>query len=134
MNNPFFWLQYAIVRMELKEYKTAGIYLENAESYSHKKFDSDSWQIETHKARLLLEQTIYEKNKKDAFGNFEKAYYLLHDNKTPDLHYPLRQVSLFEKYYKAFYKNFTDAEKTQFLYYCIEMQNMIETYLNSPKV
>lgn len=134
MNNPFFWLQYAIVRMELKEYKTAGIYLENAESYSHKKFDSDSWQIETHKARLLLEQTIYEKNQKDAFGNFEKAYYLLHDNKTPDLHYPLRQVSLFEKYYKAFYKNFTDAEKTQFLYYCIEMQKMIETYLNSPKV
>lgn len=133
VNNPFFWLQYAIVQMEMKEYKIAGIYLENAESYSRKKFDSDSWQIETHKARLLLEQTIYEKNQKDAFCNFEMAYHLLHDNKTPDLHYPLRQVSLFEKYYEAFYENFENNEKSLFLYYCIEMQKMIVSYLDSPK-
>lgn len=119
--------------MEMKEYKIAGIYLENAESYSRKKFDSDSWQIETHKARLLLEQTIYEKNQKDAFCNFEMAYHLLHDNKTPDLHYPLRQVSLFEKYYEAFYENFENNEKSLFLYYCIEMQKMIVSYLDSPK-
>lgn len=132
-NNPFFWLQYAIVQMEIKEYKTAGIYLENAESYSHKKFDSDSWQIETHKARLLLEQTIYEKNQKDAFHNFEMAYYLLHDNKTPDIHYPLRQVSLFRKYYEVFFGNFTDSEKSMFLYYCIEMKKMVRAYLESPK-
>lgn len=133
INNPFFWLQYAIVQMEMKEYKTAGIYLDNAESYSHKKFDSDSWQIETHKARLLLEQTVYEKNRKDAIGNFETAYHLLHDNKTPDLHYPLRQVSLFEPYYKTFYQEFTDSEKTLFLHCCIEMQKMIAAYLSSPK-
>lgn len=30
----------------------------------HKRFDSDFWQIETHKVRLLLEQTIYEKIRK----------------------------------------------------------------------
>lgn len=131
--NPFFWLQYAIVQMEMKEYKTAGIYLENAESYSHKRFDSDSWQIDTHKARLLLEQTVYEKNEKDAFVNFETAYHLLHDNKTPDLHYPLRQVSLFENYYRTFYKKFSDSERNLFLYYCIEMQKMISVYLASPK-
>lgn len=131
--NPFFWLQYAIVKMEMKEYKTAGVYLENAESYSHKRFDNDSWQIDTHKARLLLEQTIYEKNQQDAFQNFETAYKLLHDNKTPDLHYPLRQVSIFEKYYEMFYKNFTNEEKNCFLHYCISMQDMIVSYLNAPK-
>lgn len=131
IENPFFWLQYAIVQMEMKEYKIAGIYLDNAEAFSRKKFDSDSWQIDTNKARLLLEQTVVEENSTDAFDNFEKAYYLLHDNKTPDLHYPLRQVSLFERYYRTFYKGFSEEEKNLFLFYCIEMQKMISAYLSS---
>ena len=50
------------------------------------------------------------------------------------MHYPLRQVSLFEEYYKTFYEKFTDSEKNLFLYYCIEMQKMISAYLDSPKV
>lgn len=133
VNNPFFWLQYAIVKMEMKDYKVARIYLDNAEAFSYKKFDNDSWQIETHKARLLLEETIYDKNYKDAFSNFRDAYLLLYKNKTPDLHYPLRQVSLFEKYYYTFYKSFSDAEKSEFLFDCIEMKKKINDYLKSSK-
>ena len=129
--NPFFWLQYAIVRMEMKQYKTAGVYLANAEAYSKKKFNNDSWQIEINKARLLMEQTMAENNTKDAFENFVQAYSLLHESKTVNRFYPFRQVSLFEPYYKQFYDAWGNEEKNVFLLDTIEMQKSLKKYLDS---
>ena len=131
--NPFFWLQYAIARMEIKDYNSAKIYLDNAASYCQEKFGEDSWQIETNKARLLLERTMYEKDVMASFSNFEEAFSLLYNNRTPDLHYPLRQVSLFQPYYETFYKNFSDAEKNIFLFDCRKMEEKIENYLSKQK-
>lgn len=132
--NPFFWLQYAIARMEIKDYKTAGIYLQNASAYSDKKYNKELWQIEIHKARLLLEQTIQENDQMQAYMNFEQAHSLLYNNKTPDTHYPLRQVTLYKQFYMKFYDGFSDDEKRMFLWYCIEMQKKIQKYLNSSRV
>ena len=129
--NPFFWLQYAILRMEEKNYKLAEIYLKDAEAYSKKKFHMDSWQIDTHKARLLLERTIEENDKSMAFENFQSAYYLLRDNSTPDKYYVLRQVSLFGPYYQKFYNCFSEDEKAFFLYACIEMRKILKNYLST---
>lgn len=129
--NPFFWLQYAIVRMEMKQYKTAGVYLANAEAYSKKKFNNDSWQIEINKARLLMEQTMAENNTKDSFENFVQAYSLLHESKTVNRFYPFRQVSLFEPYYKQFYDAWGNEEKNVFLLDTIEMQKSLKKYLDS---
>ena len=131
--NPFFWLQYAIARMEEKQYDTARIYLENAEEYRKKKGDEDSWQIDTIKGRFLLEDTIAGQKVESAFVNFDDAFHCLHDNKTPDMNYPLRQVSLFEQYYKLFYKNFTLEEKNIFLQHCIDMENVLKDYLDAPR-
>lgn len=129
--NTFFWLQYAIVRMEMKQYKSAGVYLANAETYNKKKFSGDSWQIEINKARLLMEQTMAEKNVKDSFENFEQAYSLLHESKTETRFYPFRQVSLFVPYYKQFYNDWSQEEKIIFLNDTIEMQKSLQTYLES---
>lgn len=132
--NPFFWLQYAIARMEINDYKTADIYLQNAAAYSEKKYNKELWQIEIQKARLLLEQTIQENNSKQAYKNFELAHNLLYNNETPDIHYPLRQVTLYKKYYMKFYDGFSGDEKRMFLWYCIEMQNKIQKYLTSFRI
>lgn len=132
--NPFFWLQYAIARMEIKDYKTADIYLQNASAYSDMKYKKELWQIEIHRARLLLEQTMQEDNKAQAYMNFEQAHNLLYNNETPDMHYPLRQVALYNKYYIKFYNGFTSDEKRMFLWYCIEMQNKIQKYLTSSRI
>lgn len=131
--NPFFWLQYAIARMEEKQYDTAKIYLDNAEDYRKKKGDEDSWQIDTIKGRFLLEDTIAEQKIDSAFVNFDEAFHCLHDNKTPDMNYPLRQVSLFEQYYKLFYNNFTFEEKNIFLQHCIDMEKVLKDYLDAPR-
>lgn len=129
--NPFFWLQYAIARMEIKDYKTAEIYLQNAVAFSGEKYNKELWQIEIHRARLLLEQTIQENNQVQAYMNFEKAHNLLYNNETPDTHYPLRQVSLYKQYYRTFYDTFSNDEKRMFMWYCIEMQKKIQKYLMS---
>lgn len=129
--NPFFWLQYAIAKMEVHDYETAQIYLDNAESFRKKKYATDSWQIDTIKGRLLLEQTIFNNNIKDAYENFDMAYHYLHDNNTNDIQYPLRQVSLFEQYYKKFYKTFSNDEKNVFLMHCIDMHKLIEKSISS---
>lgn len=129
--NPFFWLQYAIARMEIKDYKTADIYIQNATAYSEKKYNKELWQIEIQKARLLLEQTIQENNSIQAYKNFEQAHNILYNNETPDIHYPLRQVTLYNKYYVKFYDGFSSDEKRMFLWYCIEMQKKIQKYLTS---
>lgn len=132
--NPFFWLQYAIARMEIKDYKTAGIYLQNAAAYSDKKYDKELWQIEIHRARLLLEQTIQENDQVQAYMNFEQAHSLLYNNETPDTHYPLRQVSLYKQFYIEFYDGFSSDEKRMFLWCCIEMQKKIQKYLTSFRI
>lgn len=129
--NPFFWLQYAIAKMEEQRYDMAAIFLDNAEAFRKKKYDVDSWQIDTNRGRLLLEKTVYEKNEREAFDNFDSAYHYLHDNRTPDMHYPLRQVSLFEKYYRTFYEGFSLEEKNIFLTHCIEIQKTLDQYLFS---
>lgn len=131
--NPFFWLQYAIARMEQKQYDTARIYLDNAEGYRKKNSDDDSWQIDTIKGRFLLEDTISGRKIDCAFVNFDLAFHCLHDNKTPDMNYPLRQVSLFEPYYKMFYEYFTQEERNIFLQHCIDMEKVFSDYLDSPR-
>ena len=91
----------------------------------------ESWQIDTHKARLLLERTIEENDKSMAFENFQSAYYLLRDNSTPDKYYVLRQISLFEPYYQKFYNCFSEEEKAFFLYACIEIEKTLKKYLST---
>lgn len=129
--NPFFWLQYAIAKMEIHDYQAAQIYIDNAESFRKKKYETDSWQIDTIKGRLLLEQTIFNNNVEDAYENFDMAYHYLHDNNTNDIQYPLRQVSLFEQYYKKFYPTFSNEEKNVFLMHCIDMHKLIEKSISS---
>ena len=92
--NPFFWLQYAIAKMEVHDYQAAQIYLDNAESFRKKKHVTDSWQIDTIKGRFLLEKTMYDNNAKYAYENFDMAYHYLHDNNTTDIQYPLSLIHI----------------------------------------
>lgn len=78
-----------------------------------------------------MEQTIQENNSAQAFMNFEEAHNILYNNETPDIHYPLRQVTLYNKYYMKFYDGFSSDEKGMFLWYCIQMQKKIQKYLTS---
>ena len=59
------------------------------------------------------------------------AYHYLHYNNTTDIQYPLRQVSLFDKYYRQFYDGFSNSERNVFLMHCIDMQKLIKKNISS---
>lgn len=128
--NQFFWIQYAIAVMDVKDYGAAQIYLENASSCAQKKYDEDSYQVESLKARLLLEKTIYNNDVENAYANFEEAHNLICSNKTPERHYPFRQVSQYIQYYKTFYKGFNSENKVAFVFMCTEIKKKMQEYLN----
>lgn len=129
-DNQFFWIQFAIAVMEVEDYNAAEIYLNNASALSHKKINDDSYQVDSLRARLLLERTIVSGDKENAFKNFEQAHRLICSNKTPERHYPYRQVSHYVDFYETFYVCFSDKEKVSFMFMCTEMQKKIELYLN----
>lgn len=128
--NPFFWLQYAIARMEIKDYKEAKIYLENAYQYTKgiKKFDT--YQLDSHKARLLLEESINYNNKDESYSNFIEAHNLIYNNnnKAVHLHYPLRQAKYYYDYYRLFYSNFDETQKAIFLFCNKQIKDKINEY------
>lgn len=129
--NQFFWIQYAIAVMEVEDYSAAKIYLDNASSFSKEKYDEDSYQIESLKARLLLEETMYENNADKAFINFTEAHHLICSNKTPERHYPYRQADHYVKFYNKFYSGFRQEEKVSFMKMCIDMKKRMEEYLRT---
>lgn len=128
--NQFFWIQYAIAVMDVKDYDAAQIYLDNASSCAKKQYNEDSYQVESLKARLLLEKTIYKNDIENAFANFEEAHNLICSNKTPERHYPFRQVSQYIQYYQMFYKGFSYENKVAFMFMCTEIKKKMQEYLN----
>lgn len=129
-NNLFFWVQYSIAMMEIKNYDAAWIYLENASSLSTKRYNEDSYQVDSLRARLMLEKTLYDKDQEHAFENFKSAHELICSNKTPELHYPYRQASHYIDFYRLFYPRFTKKEKVEFMFMCTTIKRKISDYIS----
>lgn len=132
--NPHFWLQYAIARLELKHFKEAQIYFNNAYAFGRDKSeDFDSYQIDTHYSRYLLERQIFEGERDEAFSVFQQAHTLIigNRNKSENLHYPLRQTKHYYEFYTKFFNDFSDSEKALFMFSCKQVLDKIEAYNNA---
>ena len=132
--NQFFWIQYAIAVMEIHDYDAAEIYLETASSFSKERYSEESYQIESLRARLLLEKTLYNNDKENAYDNFENAHKHICSNKTPERHYPYRQVGQYIEYYDKFYDVFNDNQKVAFMFMCTEINKKMKEYINSSNI
>ncbi|MEY8378837.1 SIR2 family protein [Lachnospiraceae bacterium 56-18] len=133
-DNPFFWLQFGITSLNLKKYEIAKIHFDNAYANVNKMEDFDSYQIDTHYARLLLcfEMKTNRNCKDSALINFDNAHRLLFENSNVGikLNYVLRQTELYKDYYDQ-YKNFmTDEEKQIFIKTALKMTDKFQQYFN----
>lgn len=128
--NPYFWFQYAIARLDLKEYSKAKKHFDNAYGYAKKNPNFDTLQLDTHYARYLLENQIENGNLKNAFEIFSEAHsYITKDRKNKThYHYPLRQTI---HYYRKFYDEFLEIEKIKFRLKCNEILQKIDSYKSS---
>ncbi|SCJ53481.1 SIR2 family protein [Clostridium saudiense] len=129
-NNPFFWLQYAIARMDIKNYKEAKLYLDSAYAYASSEKSLDAYQLDSHKARFLLESTLFYNNRDDAYKNFMDAHTLIYynSNKPANLHYPLKQAIFYHEFYVKFYEYFDQTQKAMFLFCCKQIKDKINEY------
>ncbi|EPB8178662.1 hypothetical protein GNF72_06785 [Clostridium perfringens] len=136
IGNPFFCLQYAIANMEIKNYEMAELLLKAAYSHASDRENFDTYQIDTHKARFILESTLHYGRAREnlsLYETFAEAHKLIYynSNKEAKLHFPLRQVGNYYNYYRKFYSKFNDDEKYEFLKSCYEIKEKIEEYYNA---
>lgn len=118
-DNPFFWLQFGITALNLERYSLTKIYFDNAYANAEKLDDFDTYQIDTHYARLLLctEMSNNRNNKEQAVENFYKAHRLLWENSNSGtkLNYVLRQTGLYTDYYETYKKMLNVDERERYL-------------------
>lgn len=130
--NTFFWIQYANARISIKDFEFAELCLKNA--YAYRKRESTP-HYDTCYARFLLEKQILTHNEKIAYTIFKEAHYKLLNtkNEVGKWHFPFKQTQLYYEYYKHFYENFTENEKSLFLNNIIEMLDKINKYKKNRK-
>lgn len=137
-DNPFFWLQFGITALNLEEYDLASSYFDNAYAQAKLIRQFDTYQIDTHYARLLLcrEMSVNTNIPQQALDTFIKANQLLLENSNIrlNLSYVLRQAGLYRKYYLTYHNIFSRTEQEEFLELAIKMSKQFESYFKLPEL
>lgn len=134
-NDLFFWEQYAITCVNIKEFSRAKRYFETSYSLAKKRGRMFStFQIDNHYARYLLESQVFSRNYKTAFSVFIEAHKLLtrkyvQDDKINDRFYQFRVAIIYKEYYDIFFASFNGEEKNGFILRCQEMYDKLKGYI-----
>jgi hypothetical protein len=132
-SNPHFWLQYAIARLAEREYELADKYFETAYSYADKLDWFDTFQIDNHFARHLIENEIYNGSQETCMPQFLKAHRILSNpnGKNKARHYPFRVAHHYYPFYERYFGNLSFQDKIIFIRSCEEMLKKAEAYLQN---
>lgn len=128
--NPFFWLQYAMARLEIRDYKVADSFFETAYSLSNKHESFDTFQIDNHYARYLLENEIYNGSKDTCMEQFIKAHRILSNRSDTNRnrHYPIKVARNYARFYDHYFHSLSEQDKRIFLISCKEILMRIDDY------
>ena len=112
--SPLFWLQYAIAALVAQNYDRAKTYFDNAYAFAGDRYAYDSFQIDNHYARFLLERVVFLRDAGTAMATFREARLLLFPQLGKErLHYPYRAAANWGKFYMTFRDGFSEREKTE---------------------
>lgn len=131
--NPHFWLQYAIVKLSEHDYEQAQIYFNAAYSFAEKIDNFDTYQIDNHYARFILENEIKMGTKETCMEAFLHAHSILMDpkHKIEVRYYPYRVAQNYYPFYERFYKSLNDHEQKIFIQSCCDILNRLKSYLRN---
>lgn len=131
--NPFFWLQYGIQKLDEKKYLLADVFLDNALSYAAKRGYADFYQINAQKAIGMVEKLQHEGiNAEDSYPIFEKAHSLLirdFEKIKNNKNYQLAQGQLYELYFTEYYKKLDSSRQAGFLLLTNQFKNHVDQYI-----
>lgn len=125
--NPQFWLQYAIARLEDGNYRVSEIHFRTSYSHASRIKGYDTFQIDNHYARYLLESRKNDNSLKDDFKSFINAHALLikQARKEKDAYYPYKVARSHYDFYKVRGPEYTKEQLQVLLNYCQEMLDEI---------
>lgn len=131
--NPHFWLQYAIVKLSEHDYKQAQIYFNVAYSFAKKIDNFDTYQIDNHYARFILENEIKLGTKETCMEAFLHAHSILMDpkHKIEVRYYPYRVAQNYYPFYERFYKLLNEHEQKIFIQSCYDILERLKSYLRN---
>lgn len=127
VQDPNFWVQYAMAKIALPDFNKAQQYLDNAYEKANNRYNYDTSAIDTQQARLYFLQALKSQFTVEANLLFVKGHKLL--CKTPNNIYKYRQLYLYIEYYNNLFYLLDFRLKKNFIYYCKEMVHAIEGYL-----
>lgn len=129
-NNPHFWLQYAIVKLSEYDYGMAKQFFAAAYSYAGTLEHFDTYQIDNHYARFVLENERINGSQATCMEAFRHAHSILMDSrhKLEVRYYPYRVARNYYPFYESFFSGMTDVEKKEFLVDCQEILQRLEWY------
>ena len=132
-NNPHYWLQYAIAKLGEQKYEEAKLYFDNAYTFAKRRSGFDTYQIDNHFARYLLENAIYSDVEEEFMKVFWQAHYILTDRShlKDTKYYPFKVARSYLPFYEKFKNRMSKKEKSQFGQACHQIDVMIENYKNA---
>ena len=131
--NPHYWLQYAIAKLGEQKFDEAKIYFDNAYTFAKRKSGFDTYQIDNHYARYLLENVIYTDDCDEYFKAFRQAHTILTDKShiKDTKFYPFKVARAYLPFYQKFKTRMTKKERQIFLLACEEIDRMVKSYKNA---
>lgn len=136
-NNPHYWLQYAIRKLDEHDYNAARIYFENAFAYAKAKDGFDSYQIKNHYARYLLENAVNSDTLLDNYMEiFKEAHNIVIDpfHLSENKYYPFRVARNYLPFYKQYKVRMNVHEKKYIQEACMKVLQMIDKfYIANPR-
>jgi mRNA-degrading endonuclease YafQ of YafQ-DinJ toxin-antitoxin module len=130
-NNIHFWLQYAIARLSDYNYEIAEAYFEKCYELAKTIRGYDTYKIDNHYCRFILENEIENGNKATCMEAFEYAHSILINTRKGEekKHYPFRVAGQYERFYKKYFASLEAHHRKKFLTACDEMLKKCEKYL-----
>ena len=132
--SPLFWLQYAIARLFDNDFENADICFKNAYALATDAPNKyDTYQIDNHYARFLLEARIAGYLQDDPYDLFINAHNKLMVSRRGEEQrwYSFKVADNYIPFYNKFYDIFSPAEKLKFNDCCLEMIRKMELFLNN---
>lgn len=132
-DNPHYWLQYAIAKLGEQKYDEARLYFDNAYTFAKRRHGFDTYQIDNHYARYLLENVIFTENDEEFFKAFKDAHSILTDKShlKDTKYYPFKVARSYGPFYEKFKKRMDKKELASFYQSCKQIDTMLKNYKNA---
>lgn len=130
--NPHFWLQYAIQKLSERDYDTAGRYFKTAYSFASKT-DNETYQIDNHYARYVLENAVQYANSENCMTEFKIAHDILNNpvQERRVMYYPYRVAQNYLPFFQKFYPQMNTSLQREFIQCCEQILEKIERFTSN---